>query len=84
MGARAVGAYAADTKERAGIADVPALRAEVVELEGELEALAAAFDRWWDEVPEDTVADLHEGARLHHEIVSRLELVARHRDCLKV
>jgi hypothetical protein len=58
-------------------ADVPTLRADVARLEGELETLAAAFDRLWED--EAQQLDLVAGARLHDAIVAQLaQLEAAH------
>jgi hypothetical protein len=51
-------------------ADAPALTAEVARLERELAALAAAFDRLWEDETEPL--DLAAGARLHDAIAARL------------
>jgi hypothetical protein len=68
-------------------ANARALRAELERLERELEALAAAFDRWWSTVPGgngeyDGAPDLREGARLHEEIAARMGRLAAVRAAL--
>jgi hypothetical protein len=45
----------------------------VVRLERELNTLAAQFDRWWYDTQGDYATDLTVGARLHQEIVTRLD-----------
>jgi hypothetical protein len=74
----------AKTMRREGIvADAPALRAVAAQLEQELETLACAFDNWWYAGPADSKAsDLREGARLHQQIASRLDLLATIRGAL--